>query len=149
MTADVLVIGYGNELRGDDGVGPRVARAVAAWNLPTVRAIDARQLTPEMAELLSLAQRAIFVDATMDNKERVTVEPVMPHECQASLGHISEPGWLLALTRQVFGYCPNTVLVTIPVAKCSFGEGLSAQAEMAMTEALPMVAALIENYVRS
>jgi Ni,Fe-hydrogenase maturation factor len=25
----VLVIGYGNELRGDDAAGPRVARAVA------------------------------------------------------------------------------------------------------------------------
>jgi Ni,Fe-hydrogenase maturation factor len=25
---DLLVIGYGNTLRGDDGVGPRVAEAV-------------------------------------------------------------------------------------------------------------------------
>ena len=28
-THDLLVIGYGNTLRGDDGLGPRVAEAVA------------------------------------------------------------------------------------------------------------------------
>ena len=31
---NLLVIGYGNTLRGDDGLGPRVAEAVAALNLP-------------------------------------------------------------------------------------------------------------------
>ena len=35
----LLVVGYGNERRGDDGVGPCVARAVAGWNRPEVRAL--------------------------------------------------------------------------------------------------------------
>ena len=34
--AGILVIGYGNTLRGDDGVGPKVAEAVAALALPGV-----------------------------------------------------------------------------------------------------------------
>ena len=56
MTADLVVIGYGNELRGDDGAGPRVARAVAAHNLPGVQIITAHQLTPEMADGLAEAR---------------------------------------------------------------------------------------------
>jgi Ni,Fe-hydrogenase maturation factor len=32
--AGLLVIGYGNTLRRDDGVGPRVADAIAALALP-------------------------------------------------------------------------------------------------------------------
>ncbi len=47
--ADILVLGYGNELRGDDGLGPLVARTVADANIPGVRVLTARQLLPEFA----------------------------------------------------------------------------------------------------
>ena len=46
----LLVIGYCNTLRSDDGVGPRVAEAVEALDLPGVRAIVRGLLTPELAE---------------------------------------------------------------------------------------------------
>ena len=51
MTTDVLVIGYGNELRGDDGVGPRVARELSPRLGVSfgVSAIDVHQLMPELA----------------------------------------------------------------------------------------------------
>lgn len=32
-----LVIGYGNELQGDDAVGPRVAEIVASWQLTAIK----------------------------------------------------------------------------------------------------------------
>ena len=32
-----IVIGYGNDLRSDDGIGPRVANEVEAWGLPNVK----------------------------------------------------------------------------------------------------------------
>ena len=38
VPAGVLVIGYGNTLRQDDGVGPKTAEAIAALNLPGVTA---------------------------------------------------------------------------------------------------------------
>jgi hypothetical protein len=40
-SAGAPVIGYGNTLRGDDGIGPAVAEAVAALGLPGVRVIGA------------------------------------------------------------------------------------------------------------
>ena len=51
---DFLVIGYGNTLRGDDGVGPRVAEAIEKLNLPGVRTLDlpaalARTRRPDFA----------------------------------------------------------------------------------------------------
>ena len=65
MPADALVIGYGNTLRGDDGIGPAVAEAVAALGLPGVRVIVAHQLTPELAADLADAQLVVFVDAAV------------------------------------------------------------------------------------
>ena len=37
--AEILVVGYGNTLRGDDGVGPRVAEAIGKRQLPGVRTL--------------------------------------------------------------------------------------------------------------
>ena len=34
-----LVIGYGNELRGDDALGPCAARRIAGWGLADVTAL--------------------------------------------------------------------------------------------------------------
>ena len=50
---DFLVIGYGNTLRGDDGVGPRVAEAIEKLNLPGVRTLVCQQLSPEHADPIS------------------------------------------------------------------------------------------------
>ena len=43
MKVRLLVIGYGNELRGDDGVGPWVARSVADWQVAGVEAVAVHQ----------------------------------------------------------------------------------------------------------
>ena len=59
----------GNPLRGDDGVGWRVAEAVAAA-LPDAVAdvLTVHQLTPELAEPISRAERVIFIDAAAEGK---------------------------------------------------------------------------------
>ena len=50
IEAELLVIGYGNSLRRDDGVGPRVAEAIEELNLPGVRTLVCQLLTPEFAD---------------------------------------------------------------------------------------------------
>ena len=51
MTRNTLIIGYGNPLRGDDGVGQAVARAFEAEAaIEGAEVVSCRQLTPELAE---------------------------------------------------------------------------------------------------
>jgi hydrogenase maturation protease len=45
----ILLIGYGNTLRNDDGVGVRIAEIIAEENRPHVQVIATHQLTPELA----------------------------------------------------------------------------------------------------
>lgn len=63
--AGLAVVGIGNELAGDDGVGPAVVRALAArWgDQPRVRlaVLDGDLLA--VSELLEVAPRLVFVDA--------------------------------------------------------------------------------------
>jgi hydrogenase maturation protease len=140
LAGDALVIGYGNELRGDDGAGPRVARAVQGWGLPGVRALALHQLTPELAEDLAGARVAVFVDAAAD------ADPAGPRRLSPgggnALGHICDPGTLLALARGLFGRSPPAWLITVPARSFAPGEGLSETARAGVRRALPEVARL-------
>jgi hydrogenase maturation protease len=142
----ILVIGYGNTLRTDDGVGRRVAMAVSSWQRPDVESIAVHQLTPELAEPLATAELAIFVDARLtDGGEAVEVRPLEPSGGRGGLGHASDPRALLAVARAIYGRSPRGWLVTVPAADLSLGEGLSPAAGRGAEEALGQIAALIEG----
>jgi hypothetical protein len=81
---DVLVVGYGSDLRGDDAAGRHAADAVAGRALPGVRVLSLPQLLPEVADDLSRADLAIFVDASVDD-ERVPVRTVAPRHPRATV----------------------------------------------------------------
>jgi hydrogenase maturation protease len=131
----VLVIGYGNELRGDDGLGPRVASAIQARNLPAVRVIAAHQLTPELAEPISQAEAVIFIDAAVGTTT-VEVLSLTPAPTTQLRAHHSNPRSLLGLAHSLFGACPPAWWITVPAFEMEFGDGLSEQARASMAAAL-------------
>jgi hydrogenase maturation protease len=130
----LLVIGYGNELRGDDGVGPRIARAVDEWALPDVTAIVVHTLTPELAEPISRADAVVFVDACVEGEAVELIE--LKPGAAAAIGHTSEPRWLLGLSESLWGRRPRAWLITVPGVDFEMGHSLSPQAERGMTVAL-------------
>lgn len=124
----MLVIGFGNELRGDDGVGPRVARIVAEWNWPELAGIAVHQLTPELAAEVAKADRVVFVDASVDVDGPVRWRSISAETAPASLGHVVTPRWLLGMAEQMFGHTPEAWFVTIPARNLGYGEVLSSAA---------------------
>jgi hydrogenase maturation protease len=140
----LLVIGYGNELRRDDGVGPKVAQAVVGWGAPGVRAVAVHQLTPELAELLKDADDALFIDAALsDAPSSVRMRPVRPAREWTAVGHVAGPEGLLALTQAVYGRHPRSWLLTVPAHDLSFGEGLSPAGHEGLRQALERARAWI------
>ena len=142
MSADVLVIDSGSGPRGADGVGPRIAEAVAAWGRPGVQAITARRLTPELSARLSNVDRVVFVDAA-PAVEGVEVWPLSPASGSAAWGHIIDPCWLLALTEAVYGKAPAGWLLTVPALSLAVGAVLSDEAVKGADEALRLIERLI------
>lgn len=143
----VLVIGFGNVLRGDDGVGPVVADTVARWNLAGVLAQSLHQLVPELAEPISNSRNVIFVDADLTcASDSVTTISIDPGSTTTPIGHVSDPGQLLALARDLFGLCPRAYLIRIPVAKINLSESLSPLAEAGVNEALARIAILLDEH---
>ena len=65
LAEDVLVIGYGNPLRGDDGAGWKAAELLAEDPRLAGAVVLARhQLTPELADDVSRASLVVLVDAS-------------------------------------------------------------------------------------
>ena len=146
MISKTLIIGYGNSLRGDDGIGPAVARALAS---EAPAAIDCHQLTPELAECLAEVELAVFVDAAVNTKPGI----VVVHELQgasarsSALVHSTDPKALLDLTMKLYGRSPRAFLVTIGVSSMALGEVLSEAAAEAFPKAVAAVRRLVSDRV--
>ncbi|MGP8200813.1 MAG: hydrogenase maturation protease [Limisphaerales bacterium] len=139
---DFLIIGYGNTLRGDDGAGPRVAEAVAALNYPGVRTLVCPLLTPELADPISQARIALFVDAALDAPQEVRLRKLEPAESGQIMAHAADPRTMLALARDVFGHAPRAWWLTVPAVEFDFGDKLSAVAQQGLASALETIHAL-------
>ncbi len=125
IEAEVLVIGYGNTLRGDDGVGPRVAEAVGHLGLPGVRTLICPLLTPELADPISRVEKVIFVDAAVDASRAVQWRKLEPNQTSQIMAHAADPRTMLALARDVFGRVPEAWWLTIPAVDLGFSEEFS------------------------
>lgn len=125
----ILVIGYGNPLRRDDGAGPELARRLAdRWEArgAAVRLIEEHQLLPELAADLVEpgVEMVLFVDtdaeADTPQVRRVRPKPGTP----ASTHHLT-PQRLLSMARIMGPVPPRAWLATIPGRDFDHGEGFS------------------------
>jgi len=125
-----VVIGIGNSLRSDDGVGCRAARILEASVQPeTAQVAECQQLMPELAASIEGAPLVVFLDAAVnDPPGRVRSRRLQP-ENPGAWSHILSPAQLLALARQINGTAPPAFLVTGGVQTIGFGDRLSPQGE--------------------
>ena len=102
--AKILLIGYGNPARGDDGIGPAAAEAVGSWQLPHVTVDSAYQLTVEDAAAVAEHDVVLFVDASVAASEPFYFQPVDDAAGAAGFStHSVEPGAVMAFARELFG----------------------------------------------
>ena len=144
----ILVIGWGNALRGDDAAGIRVARTVSARAWPGVRVIECHQPTPELAEDVARARRVVFVDAVDDRTaEHVRVSHVRTADTPPpdALGHHLEPVGLLSLARSAYGGEPEAWTVAVPARQFDRPDCLSPLTAAAVNEAVKVVEGLVHT----
>jgi hydrogenase maturation protease len=135
----VLVIGFGNPLRGDDGAGPVVAARCREAG-PGVAVVVAHQLLPEMAEQIAAARLVIFVDARAGLAAGdIIVEKIEQPAPAPPLIHHFDPRALLSMAGSLYGHAPRAVLVGIGAASFDCGEELSKEVAQAASRAVAIV----------
>lgn len=142
--SNLLVIGYGNPLCGDDGVAWHVVDAIVPA-LPPDSVAAIHQLTPEWAELISRADLVIFVDAAIgDTPGEVNSFPLMPQSGRPG-SHEMTPMGVLAMAVELFGRCPAAHMVTITGDSFDLSERLSTKVAAAVPEAARLILNLLKN----
>ncbi len=142
----VLVIGYGNPLRGDDGIGWSAANALAATiHEDRVKVIACIQLTPELAESIAQVDRVIFIDASINLAAgQFRVERLMPGEhTEESLAHHFDPRTLLECAQVLYGRSPEALIITMGGASFDCREELSP----AVRERFPLLLARVREEI--
>ena len=141
-----LIIGYGNPLRSDDGVGQIVAEAIRACELADVTIIACHQLTPELAEAVAQSEITVFIDAAADIPAgEIVINQLIDEIAPASLGHHLDPGALVVMARRLYAGAPKTFLVKIGAETFEFGEKLSETAQNAAPTAVAAILRLIRG----
>jgi hydrogenase maturation protease len=132
---NVLVIGYGNTLRGDDAVGIRAAEKFSE-QVAGVRPLIVHQLTPELAVDVADAELVILFDADTTVQE-VTTRVVQEDESVHPRSHFVSPSYLLTLSRELYGRTPKQmIMIAIPASSFELTEDLTAEASVRVERAV-------------
>ena len=131
-----LVIGIGNSLRGDDGVGALLAEQVGGRSV--------QQLTPELAAELAELEEVLFIDAWLAPAGATPrLVEVIPAAAGAPDSHRFEPAQLLAISQALYGRAPAAHLLQVPATLFEHGTTLSAE----LQAALPRAQALMQGWL--
>jgi hydrogenase maturation protease len=143
----VLLVGVGNDLRGDDVAGLLVARAVAAWRRPGVRVLERHQLLPELAADLAAAGSLVVVDAAVGGPDTATCEPAHPEAVppHAPLAHGFRLPDLLTLAVRLNDRAPPTWVVSVPARNFDVGADPSAVCRNGISSALGLLTAILPS----
>lgn len=146
-----LIVGIGNALRGDDGVGPAVAEWFRDGRGPgrERRVLAVHQLLPELSDALGACDIVVFVDASGSAPPGSVVTRAVggvasraPGAAPA-LGHSFSPEQLLALVAALHGRRPSAWVVEIGAGRFELGAPFSEPVRAAMDEAVAEIERLL------
>jgi len=142
---EILIVGFGNDLRSDDGAGRVVASRIEAMDLPDVDVRSQSQLTPELALDITRADIVVFVDANVDCKE-MAVHPVQAGERGTqSMSHHTDPAALLLLAGDLGRVPPRAYTVSIPATNLELGFDLSPGTATGVEEAVEATVKIVSQ----
>jgi len=128
----ILIYGFGNPGRGDDGLGVRVAQAIeneaASFEGLELRVESNYQLNIEDALAVSGADIAIFCDAAREGWEPFDFNEIFPSSDIAFTTHTMAPASVLALCEELYGRRPKAYLLAIRGYEWEITEELSQSA---------------------
>ena len=130
----ILIYGYGNPGRQDDGLGIFFSEAIEKWvyenKFDHISCDSNYQLNIEDAEVISNYDLVLFADASQEDIEDYSITSV---ECSTSRiefsMHAVSPAFVLDLCNKIYNKSPETYLLHLKGYEWDFKEGLSPEAQ--------------------
>jgi hydrogenase maturation protease len=137
--ARILLIGYGNPGRQDDGLGPAVAEEMKKLKMTHLTVYDSYQLNIEDAIDVAEHDAVWFVDATKVGASPYALNSLSPAFELDFTSHLVRPEVVLALAQHYYGKSPKAFLLGIRGYEFEFIEQLTAGATDNMRQAITML----------
>ncbi|MBN2342881.1 MAG: hydrogenase maturation protease [Deltaproteobacteria bacterium] len=136
----ILLIGYGNPGRLDDGLGPALADAIEAKRIPGVTVDSNYQLSVEDADAIARHNIVLFVDADVQGREPFWFGRVEPKKEVSFSSHSISPEALMDMANNLLeGETRGYILGIRGYEFNEFGERLSAKASANLAAAVQFV----------
>jgi len=142
-----VVIGIGNVLQGDDGVGVHAVRRLRGRLPGDVELVEGGVWGLDLLPFLEGREKAVFIDAVDAGEEPGAVFRFSPREVRRTPSgppiSLHDLGlYELIGAAQLLDQCPEDIIViAVQVKEIATGEGLSEEVEAA----LPVVCRLVEE----
>ncbi len=146
----ILVYGYGNPGRQDDGLGPSMIEKMNEWikknNLNHIETDSNYQLNIEDAERISSFEKVFFVDATIEQIDSFYMSKVDAGKNLIEFTmHAVSPAYVLDLCQKIFNKTPETYLLHVKGYEFELTEHLTLPAQKNLDLAFEFLKAEILN----
>ena len=145
----ILIIGYGNLLRGDDAIGLHAAHQLENLFLgdPEVGVIACHQLTPELADDISGSEFVIFLDASCEGEPgTLRCDSISLESAPRGFSHDLDPASLVAAAEQLYGEAPQAFSITLTGWSFEVGNKLSSGAQRELPHVVSLTREMIANH---
>ena len=140
----LVVFGWGNDARGDDGLGPLLLERIAQAAWADVTTIEDYQLQIEHALDLDGAEAALFVDAGRDTPAPFAFTEIGPECGESHSTHALAPEAVLDVyVRSLRRPPPPAFTLSMRGESFELGEGLTAEARERLEAAWAFVQGLM------
>lgn len=148
-SVSILIYGYGNPGRQDDGLGPAFVEALEQWSIaePGVQlAFETNyQLNAEDALTIAGHPMVIFVDATALEGRSFSFRRLLPQSTITFSTHAMPPESVLALCEELYDKHPVAYLLTIRGLRWEPNDPMTPEAEAHLAEALLFIKQFLKN----
>ncbi len=145
----ILIYGYGNPGRQDDGLGIRLVERLEEWSvlkgLDGVTFENNYQLNIEDAEAISDQELVIFADASEEEIDDFCFSKVDGKGKLSFTTHAASPGYIVKLCHELFQKEPCVFLLHIKGYEWDFKEGISDRALVNLDRAFEYLTPILED----
>ena len=145
----ILIYGYGNPGRQDDGLGNAFVQRLEEWvdneHISGFEFDSNYQLNIEDAANIADKDLVVFVDASEEEIHDFILTPVDDSAKVTFTTHAASPGYIVHLCRKLYSQAPPAYLLHIKGFEWEFKEGLSLMAQSNLEKSLEGMKAILKN----
>jgi hydrogenase maturation protease len=151
ISSHILLIGIGNEYRGDDSIGLNVIRALKGRELPDTMLIESSGGGAELIEMLSSVRMAILIDAVSSGGKPGAIyrfdalRQTIPAQLSFPSTHVFGVAEAIELARVLGRLPPSLIVYAIEGENFSIGVGLSLKASEAVQKVVEQVSCEVQD----